>query len=37
LSTDELISRMEAASKESAEYHQALDPFAAAMFPVSWG
>ena len=24
------------ASKESAEYHQALDPFGAAMFPVSW-
>ena len=36
LGTDELISRMEAASKESAEYHQALDPFAPAMFPVSW-
>ena len=33
---DELISRMEAASRESAEYHRALDPFAAAMFPVSW-
>jgi len=33
---DELISRMEAASKESAEYHQALDPFGTAMFPVSW-
>ena len=32
----DLISRMEAASKESAEYHQALDPFGAAMFPVSW-
>jgi hypothetical protein len=27
---------MEAASRESAEYHQALDPFAPAMFPVSW-
>ena len=27
LSPDELISRMEAASRESAEYHQALDPF----------
>jgi uncharacterized protein (TIGR03083 family) len=36
LSTDELISRIETASKESAEYHQALDPFATAMFPVSW-
>src|SRR5579863_8068167 len=28
LSAVELISRMETASKESAEYHQALDPFA---------
>jgi uncharacterized protein (TIGR03083 family) len=36
LHPDELISRMEAASRESAEYHQALDPFAPAMFPVSW-
>ena len=36
LSRDELISRMEAASRESAEYHQSLDPFAPAMFPVSW-
>ena len=27
---------MEAASRESAEYHNALDPFARAMFPVSW-
>ena len=36
LSADELISRMEAASRESAEYHRALDPFAPAMFPVSW-
>ena len=36
LSSDELILRMEAASKESAEYHQGLDPFAPAMFPVSW-
>ena len=27
LHPDELISRMEAASRESAEYHQALDPF----------
>jgi uncharacterized protein (TIGR03083 family) len=36
LSPQELISQMEAASKESAEYHQALDPFAPAMFPVSW-
>jgi uncharacterized protein (TIGR03083 family) len=36
LDTYELISRMEAASRESAEYHQALDPFGTAMFPVSW-
>jgi uncharacterized protein (TIGR03083 family) len=36
LETDELISRMEAASRESAEYHLALDPFGTAMFPVSW-
>jgi uncharacterized protein (TIGR03083 family) len=36
LHTNELISRMETASRESAEYHQALDPFGAAMFPVSW-
>jgi uncharacterized protein (TIGR03083 family) len=36
LSPDELISRMELASRESAEYHQSLDPFASAIFPVSW-
>jgi uncharacterized protein (TIGR03083 family) len=36
LSPDDLISRMETASRESAEYHQALDPFGTAMFPVSW-
>jgi uncharacterized protein (TIGR03083 family) len=36
LPPDELISRMEEASRESAEYHQALDPFGTAMFPVSW-
>jgi uncharacterized protein (TIGR03083 family) len=36
LHPDELISRMETASRESAEYHHALDPFAPAMFPVSW-
>src|SRR6266853_1542735 len=36
LSPGELISRMEAASRESAEYHQSLDPFAPAMFSVSW-
>jgi len=33
---EELISRMEAASRESAEYHDALNPFGTAMFPVSW-
>jgi uncharacterized protein (TIGR03083 family) len=36
LSSEELISRMEVASRESAEYHRALDPFGLAMFPVSW-
>lgn len=36
LSTDELISRMEAASRELAEYLQSPDPFAPAMFAVSW-
>ena len=36
LSPDELISKMEEASKESTEFHAALDPFAPAMFPVSW-
>jgi uncharacterized protein (TIGR03083 family) len=36
LSTGELIARMESASRESAEYHQSLDPFAPAMFSVSW-
>ena len=36
LSPHELISRMELASTESAEYHQSLDPLAVAMFPVSW-
>src|SRR6267143_2255371 len=36
LSPHELISRMEVASRESAEYHQSLDPFAPAMFSVSW-
>ena len=33
---EELISRMEAASRESAEYHRGLDPLGIAMFPVSW-
>jgi uncharacterized protein (TIGR03083 family) len=36
LNPNDLISRMETASRESAEYHQALDPFGTAMFPVSW-
>jgi uncharacterized protein (TIGR03083 family) len=36
LGTGELIARMESASKESAEYFRTLDPFAPAMFPVSW-
>jgi len=36
LEPGELISRMEAASRESAEYHEALDPFGTAIFPVSW-
>jgi uncharacterized protein (TIGR03083 family) len=36
LNPGDLISRMETASRESAEYHQALDPFSTAMFSVSW-
>ena len=36
LKTDDLIARMETASRESAKYHQALDPFGTAMFHVSW-
>lgn len=36
LPPDELISKMAAASRELAEYMQALDPFAPAIFPVSW-
>ncbi len=36
LSPDELISRMESASRDSAKYHRLIDPFARAMFPVSW-
>lgn len=36
LSPEELISRMEAASRELADYVQELDPFALAVFPVSW-
>jgi uncharacterized protein (TIGR03083 family) len=36
LSTSELIARMEITSRECSEYLQSLDPFAPAMFPVSW-
>jgi uncharacterized protein (TIGR03083 family) len=36
LSAQVLILLMEAASRESAEYHQSLDPFAPAAFAVSW-
>lgn len=36
LSCDELISRMETASEELVDYFQTLDPFAPAVFPVSW-
>jgi uncharacterized protein (TIGR03083 family) len=36
LSAGELIAKMESASRESAEYHRSLDPFAPAMFSVSW-
>ena len=36
LSPPVLISLMEVASNESAEYHQSLDPFAPAAFSVSW-
>jgi uncharacterized protein (TIGR03083 family) len=36
LSAQVLISLMEVASRESAEYHQSLDPFAPAAFAVSW-
>jgi uncharacterized protein (TIGR03083 family) len=36
LSHDELISWMESASRDSAKYHRLIDPFALAMFPVSW-
>jgi uncharacterized protein (TIGR03083 family) len=36
LSPDELISWMELASRDSAKYHRLIDPFARAMFPVSW-
>jgi uncharacterized protein (TIGR03083 family) len=36
LSPPVLIAMMQTASQESAEYHQSLDPFAPAMFGVSW-
>lgn len=36
LSPRVLITFMEEASRESAEFHQGLDPFAPAAFPVSW-
>jgi len=36
LTTEELISWMESASRDSAKYHRLIDPFAPAMFPVSW-
>lgn len=36
LSAQVLILLMETASRESAEYHQSLDPFAPAAFAVSW-
>jgi uncharacterized protein (TIGR03083 family) len=36
LDTSELIATMEAGSRECASYYAALDPFADALFPVSW-
>jgi len=36
LSPSVLISLMEVASRQSAEFHGSLDPFAPAAFPVSW-
>ena len=36
LSPAVLISMMEIASRESAEFHQSLDPMAEATFSVSW-
>jgi uncharacterized protein (TIGR03083 family) len=36
LGTDELVSCMESASRDSAKYHRLIDPFGRAMFPVSW-
>jgi uncharacterized protein (TIGR03083 family) len=36
LSPQMLISLMEVASRQSSAYHQSLDPFAEALFPVTW-
>ncbi|HET6956457.1 MAG TPA: maleylpyruvate isomerase N-terminal domain-containing protein [Vicinamibacterales bacterium] len=36
LDTPDLIARMEAGGSESASYYASLDPFANALFPVSW-
>jgi uncharacterized protein (TIGR03083 family) len=36
LSPDQLISLLELASTECSEYYKTLDPFAQAVFPVSW-
>jgi len=36
LSPDKLILWMESASRDSAKYHRLINPFARAMFPVSW-
>jgi uncharacterized protein (TIGR03083 family) len=36
LGTDALIAWMESSSRDSAKYHQLIDPFGRAMFPVSW-
>jgi len=36
LSPDVLISRMETASRDSCVFHESLDPYAKAVFAVSW-
>jgi uncharacterized protein (TIGR03083 family) len=36
LSPNVLVSLMEAASRQSSEYHESLDPFADALFAVTW-
>ena len=36
LSPQVLISMMEIACAQSADYHESLDPFAPALFPVTW-